>query len=93
MGKGWLSQTATFRLQSNGLQFAEFAVVTPTLTTLVTTSLPSGGLDESVVEVVPAEPRKEVTATTLVTNVTPPVVSEVISKTSGSWMEIWECVY
>ena len=83
MGKGWLSLTATLRLQSNGLQFAVFAVVTPTLITLVRSSLPSDGLGGFEVEVVPTEPRKEVTATTLVTNVTPPVVSKVISKSPG----------
>ena len=93
MGKGSLLLTATFRLQSNGLQFAVFAVVTPTLTTLVRSSLPSDGLDGSDVEVVPTEPRKEVTATTLVTSVTPPVVSNVISKSPGLWMAIQECVY
>ena len=93
MGKGWLSLTATFRLQSNGLQFAVFAVVTPTLTTLVRSSLPSDGLDGSGVEVVPTEPRKEVTATTFVTKVTPPVVSKAISKSSGLWMAIYECMY
>ena len=88
MGKGWLSLTATFRLQSNGLQFAVFAVVTPTLTTLVRSSLPSDGLVGIDVEVGSTEPKKDVTATTLVTNVTPPVVSKVISKSSGLWMTI-----
>ena len=75
------------------LQLAGFAVVTPTLTTLVTRSLLSDGVDGSDVEVVPTEPRKEVTATTLVTSVTPPVVSKAISKCSGLWMAISECVY
>ena len=88
VGKGWMSLTATFRLQSNGLQSTVFAVVTPTLTTLVRSSVPSDGPDGSDVEVVPTEPIKEVTATTLVTIVTLPVVSRVISKSSGLWTAV-----
>ena len=76
-GRGTLSLTATLTLQSNGLQFTVLAVVGPTLTTLVMTSFAT---DVSGDEVVPDGFMKDVIAITLVTLVTPAVMSEGISK-------------
>lgn len=77
-GRETLSLTATLTLQSNGLQFTVLAVVGPTLTTLVMTSFATDVSDD---EVVPNGFTKDVIAITLVTLVTPAVVSEGVSKT------------
>ena len=84
LGKGRLSLTATLTVQSNGLQFAVLTVVSPTLTTLVMISFASDGSGVTDDDGVPNEFTKDVTATTLVTVVAPAVVSDVISKDSGS---------
>lgn len=84
LGKGRLSLTATLTVQSSGLQFAVLTVVGPTLTTLVMSSFLFDGSGVTDDDGVPNEFTKDVTAKTLVTLVIPAVVSEVISKNSGS---------